>query len=107
VNAGDKEPNGLESDDAGTPAPSTRGARVRHRAHRFKLYSWTTFLVVAIVVIVALVVDNTRKVEIGWVFGTGHASLVWVILIAALVGWLAGLGTSFVVRRRIGRARRP
>ena len=79
---------------------------MRHRARRFRLYSWTTLLVAAVVVLVALVVDNTRKVEIGWVFGSGHASLVWVILIAALVGWLAGLATSFVVRRRMRRTRR-
>jgi uncharacterized integral membrane protein len=84
-------------------APTTRRGRMRHRAHKVRLWSWTTLLVVAVVVIVALVVDNTRRVEIGWVFGKGKVSLVWIILIAAIVGWLAGLATSFIMRRRMRR----
>jgi uncharacterized integral membrane protein len=94
--------------DASLPAPEpTRGERLRHRAHQARLYGWTALLVAALVVIIALIVDNTRQVKIGWVFGSSHTSLVWIILAAAIVGWLAGLATSFVVRRRIRRAIEP
>ena len=91
---------------AGTAAtlPATRRDRLRLRAHRVRLYGWTTLLVAALVVIIALILDNTRRVELGWVFGTSRTSLVWIIVVAAIVGWLAGLATSFVVRRRIRRA---
>jgi uncharacterized integral membrane protein len=58
-------------------------------------------------VIIALIVDNTRRVKIGWVVGSSRTSLVWIILVAAIVGWLAGLATSFVVRRRLRRAMEP
>ena len=64
-------------------------------------------LVGALVVIIALIVDNTHRVKIGWVFGSSRTSLVWIILVAAIVGWLAGLATGFVVRRRIRQAMEP
>ena len=87
------------------PAPlATRRERLRHRAHQVRIYGWTALLVAALVVIVGLIVDNTRQVEIGWVFGSGHASLVWITLVAAVVGWVGGLATSIVVRRWIRRA---
>ncbi|HZR92174.1 MAG TPA: hypothetical protein VFA44_07180 [Gaiellaceae bacterium] len=91
------------------PAPATRRAdRLRRRVHQVRLYGWTTLLVAALVVIIALTVANTRQVKIGWIFGSSHASLVWIILAAAIVGWLAGLApTGVVVRRRIRRAIEP
>jgi uncharacterized integral membrane protein len=79
-----------------------RRERLRHRAHQLRLYSW-----MALVVIIALIVDNTSEVKIAWVFGSSRTSLPWIILVAAIVGWLAGLATSFVVRRRIRRGIEP
>jgi uncharacterized integral membrane protein len=80
---------------------------LRHRAQQVRFYGWTMLLVISLVIIIGLIVDNTHQVKIGWVFGSSHASLVWIILVAAVVGWLAGLATSFVVRRRIRRAIEP
>jgi uncharacterized integral membrane protein len=106
--AGDERPPpvGGTGGEGVQQGPPTRRGRMRHRAHKVRLWSWTTLLVVAVVVIIALIVDNTRKVDIGWVFGSGKVSLVWIILSAAIVGWLAGLATSFVVRRRMRRVAR-
>jgi uncharacterized integral membrane protein len=87
--------------------PATRRERLRHRVRQVRLYSWATLLVAALVVIIALIVDNTRQVKIGWIFGSSYASLVWIILVAAIVGWFAGLATSFVVRRRSRRRIEP
>jgi uncharacterized integral membrane protein len=93
---------------AAVPAPAaTRRERLRHGARRVRLYGWTMLLVVAFVVIIGLIVDNTRRVKIGWVFGATHTSLVWIILVAAVVGWLAGLATSVVLRRRSRRSTGP
>jgi uncharacterized integral membrane protein len=64
-------------------------------------------LVAALIVIIALIVDNTRQVKVGWVFGSSHASPVWILLVAAVFGWLGGLATSFVLRRRVRRATEP
>jgi uncharacterized integral membrane protein len=107
-----KIPNASEGIEPEHPVPAaavpaTRPERLRRRVHHVRLYGWTALLVAALVVIVALVVDNTHRVKIGWVFGSSHASLVWVILVPAVIGWLAGLATSFVVRRRIRRAIEP
>ena len=62
--------------------------------------------VISGVVLIALVAANTRQVTLSWVVGTGHASLVWIILAAAVLGWLLGIFTSVVVRLRT-RRRRP
>ena len=92
------------------PAPpvepvEARGVRMRRRLRRIRMYT-TAFVVVALlVVIVALVLDNTAKVKLGWVFGTGHASLVWVIVASAILGWLLGIFTSILFRLRTRRRR--
>jgi uncharacterized integral membrane protein len=58
------------------------------------------------VIVIALAVANTRQVKLSWVVGTSHASLVWIILVAAVLGWLLGITTSVIFRLRT-RRRRP
>jgi uncharacterized integral membrane protein len=62
-------------------------------------------LVALIVVLIALVVANTRQVKLSWVVGSGHASLVWIILATAVLGWVLGMLTSVVFRLRTRRRR--
>ena len=57
-------------------------------------------------IVIALAVANTRQVKLSWVVGTSHASLVWIILVAAVLGWLLGITTSVIFRLRT-RRRRP
>lgn len=83
-----------------------RGARLRRHGHRTGLYAWAFALVALLVVVVALALANTHDVELNWVFGSGRASLVWVILAAAILGWLLGITTSVIFRLRT-RRRRP
>ena len=80
-----------------------RGARLRRHGHRTGLYTWAFGLVALLVVLIALVVANTRQVKLSWVVGTSHASLVWIILAAAVLGWLLGMLTSIVFRLRTRR----
>ena len=106
------EPESPEPEsEAGAPPPSpppaepaeSRGAHLRRQAHSARLYT-SAFLVVAmLVVLIALVIANTRRVEIGWVIGTSEASLVWIIVAAAILGWLLGIATGVVFRLRTRR----
>jgi len=81
--------------------------RLRRHGHRTGLYTWAFGLVALIVVLIALVVANTRQVELSWVAGTGHASLVWIILASAVLGWLLGIVTSAVFQLRTRRRSNP
>jgi len=90
---------------AGEAAEPRRERLLRHRRHT-GLYSWAFGLVALLVVLIALVVANTRRVKLSWVVGNGHASLVWIIFTAAILGWLLGILTSVVFRLRT-RRRRP
>src|SRR2546421_12670201 len=83
------------------PTPETepvepRGARLRRHGHRTALYAWAFALVALLVIVIALAVANTRQVKLSWVVGTSHASLVWIILAAAVLGWLLGITTGVV-----------
>jgi uncharacterized integral membrane protein len=63
-------------------------------------------LTALLVIVIAHTVANTRQVKLSWLVGTSHASLVWIILAAAVLGWLLGITASVVFRPRT-RRRRP
>jgi uncharacterized integral membrane protein len=56
-----------------------------------------------LVILTALIAANTGDVKLDWVVGSTHASLVWIILVSAVLGWLLGLATSSVVHHRTRR----
>jgi uncharacterized integral membrane protein len=85
------------------PSVEPRRERLRRHGRHTGLYAWSFGLVALLVVLVALVVANTRQVKLSWVAGTGHASLVWIILASAVLGWLLGIVTSAVFRLRTRR----
>jgi uncharacterized integral membrane protein len=91
--------------DAG-PQLSDRESR-RDRAGRYArrtwLYTWMSLLVTALVLLVILVAENTRRVKVGWIFGHSHTSLVFLILFAAVIGWVLGVATSVVFMHRTRR----
>jgi uncharacterized integral membrane protein len=76
------------------------GRRSRHVGR----YSFTALLVAALVVLIALIVANTHQVRINWVVGHSRAALVWIVVVAGVVGWVAGIATAELIRRR---GRRP
>jgi uncharacterized integral membrane protein len=81
------------------PAEARRDRLSRH-GRRARLYTWAILLAVMLIVLVALIVANTRQVKVSWVVGDSHASLVWLVIIPALLGWVAGIATSVLFRRR-------
>jgi uncharacterized integral membrane protein len=94
-------PAAHEPTPAAAPPPleSPADRRARH-GRRAGLYAWALAFVASLVVLVVLATRNTRVVKLDWVFGSTHASLVWVILAAAVLGWLLGIATAVVFRRR-------
>jgi uncharacterized integral membrane protein len=88
------------TDGAPAPAEETRfgrGVRQTQRAGR------TLSIVVAIaalVFLILLIVRNTRHVKVDYVIGDAQARVVWLIIISAFTGWVLGLATSYLVRRR-------
>jgi uncharacterized integral membrane protein len=73
-----------------------RGDSLRRHARRTWLYTWAGALVALLVILIALAVANTRTVEVSWVLGSTRQSLVWIILVAAILGWLLGIVTSVI-----------
>ena len=88
-----------------TATVEPRSERLRRHGRRTGLYAWAFGLVGLLVILIALVIANTRQVKLGWVVGTSHASLVWILLAAAVLGWLLGIFTSVVFRSRTRRRR--
>jgi uncharacterized integral membrane protein len=52
---------------------------------------------------VALVIANNHREQVSWVFGKSRVSLVWIILVTSILGWLLGIVTSIIFRRRTRR----
>lgn len=84
-----------------------RRERLRRHGHRTGLYAWAVGLITLLVVLIALATANTRRVKLSWVAGSGHASLVWIIVASAVLGWLLGIVTSAVFRIRTRRRLTP
>jgi len=92
---------------AATPSGTeTRNERFRRKALRGRLYGYAIATVALIAVLVALATSNTAHVKVNWLIGSSHVSLVWLVLIAAILGWLLGLLTSARFHWRT-RAPRP
>ena len=77
---------------------------LRH-GRRAGLYTWAVLTVAGLVVLIILIAANVRAVKLDWVVGSTHASLVWIILAAAVLGWLLGIATSVLFRFRTRRPR--
>ena len=64
-------------------------------------------LAVALVAfVIALAASNTAHVKVNWVFGSSRVSLVWLVLFAAIVGWLLGLAATATFHWRTRAPRR-
>lgn len=72
----------------------TRREHFRRKAHRTRLYGYAVLSVAIGAFLIALAASNTAHVKVNWVFGTSRVSLVWLVLCAAILGWLLGLLAS-------------
>jgi len=63
--------------------------------------------VLALVLLIAFVLDNSNTVKVGFVFFSTRISLIWVLLIAAFLGALVDRLVILLGQRRRKRSSRP
>jgi uncharacterized integral membrane protein len=87
----------------------TRTEHFRRKALRSRLHGYALAGVALAAFLIALATSNTANVKVNWVFGSSRVSLVWLVLFAAILGWLLGLLTSARLhwRTRANAPRRP
>jgi uncharacterized integral membrane protein len=88
------------------PAEESRLERGIRYGHRGRLYATLVLGIVAAILLILLIARNTRQVQIDYVAGHTKAALIWLVVISAIAGWVLGIVTAFLVRRRT-RWRRP
>lgn len=92
-----------EPDAPSTPLAESRAERAVRYGHRARLYTGAVVIVALLAVLVVLIARNTRGVKLDWAFGSAQVSLVWVILVAAVIGWLLGIATALFFHHRTRR----
>jgi uncharacterized integral membrane protein len=78
----------------------SRRERARRYGHRTSLYATLVLGIVAAVLLILLIARNTRQVRLDYVLGHTNAALIWLIVISAITGWVLGIVTAFLIRRR-------
>jgi uncharacterized integral membrane protein len=84
----------------------TRTARFRRKARRGRLHGYAVLAVALVAFLIALAASNTERIKVNWVFGSSQVSLVWLVLFAAILGWLLGLAATAAFRWRTRAPRR-
>jgi uncharacterized integral membrane protein len=65
-----------------------------------KLYTRLIALALLVAYVIAFVLENRKSVNLHFVFATASVSLVWLILLSLVIGLVAGILLSQLVRRR-------
>jgi uncharacterized integral membrane protein len=99
------EPEQPEQETPAYVAESRLQRGVRY-SHRTGLYLSLAIALATIVFLILLIARNTRHVKLDYVFGSTRAGLVWLVIISAITGWVLGIVTAFLIRRRT-RWRQP
>ena len=101
-------PNTARAREAAATAngSETRGEHFRRKAHRSRLHGYAIATVALGAFLIALAASNTAHVKVNWVFGSSHVSLVWLVLFAAILGWLLGLAATAAFHWRTRAPRR-
>jgi uncharacterized integral membrane protein len=72
----------------------THAERFRRKALRGRLHGYAIGAVALVAVLIALAASNTAQVKVNWLIGNSRVSLVWLVLAAAILGWVFGLMAS-------------
>jgi uncharacterized integral membrane protein len=65
-----------------------------------RLYAVLIALVLLVAWVIAFIVKNDDKVQLDFVLLDAHVSLIWLIILLLAVGFLGGVLTSQLYRRR-------
>jgi uncharacterized integral membrane protein len=57
-------------------------------------------IVLGLALLLIFIVQNSRQVTVSFVFFEARMSLIWVIVLSAVAGWLIGILVAFLLRRR-------
>jgi uncharacterized integral membrane protein len=60
-------------------------------------------VVLAVVLLLVFVIENSDSVSVSFVFFSADISLIWVIVLSALVGAVAGVLAARALRKRFGK----
>ncbi len=104
--ASDGDLTPAQASDATATGIETRGEHFRRKAHRTRLHSYAVATVALVAFLIALAASNTAHIKVNWVFGSSHVSLVWLVLFAAILGWLLGLAATAAFHWRTRTPRR-
>ena len=74
--------------------------RSRRYGHRGGLYAVLILGIIAFVLLILLIARNTHEVKVDYVFGHWNTALIWLVVLSAIVGWVLGIVTAYLVRRR-------
>ncbi len=72
----------------------TRAGRLRRNAHQGRLQGYAIGVVALVAILIALAATNTARVHVDWLVGSSRVSLVWLVLAAAIIGWVLGVLAS-------------
>lgn len=97
----------LDADPANASSDGGESSRARlaRKGHRFRLQAYAVLSVAVLVYVVALGASNTRHVKVDWIFGHASVALVWLVVFAAILGWLLGILISQLFRWRTRKPR--
>jgi uncharacterized integral membrane protein len=103
-----RKPSVVRAQSTGQAATGaeTRAGRFRRKARRTRLHGSAIATVALVAYLIALAATNTAHVKVNWVFGSSRVSLVWLVLFAAILGWLLGLVATAAFHWRTRRPRR-
>jgi uncharacterized integral membrane protein len=87
------------------PQEETRYRRGLRYGHRTGLYVSLVVALAVIVFLILLIARNTRQVKVDYVIDDTQTRLIWLVIISAIAGWVLGITTSFLIRRRTRRPR--
>jgi len=94
---------------ASSPGVPNQGSTGRSRTKKRETREIVriTVAVVGLILLIAFVLDNSQTVKVGFVFFNTHISLIWVLLIAAVLGALVDRLVILLSQRRKKAAERP
>jgi uncharacterized integral membrane protein len=90
----------------GVPSPGSTGRSPRRKRETREIVR-ITVAVVGLILLIAFVLDNSQTVKVGFVFFNAHISLIWVLLIAAVLGALVDRLVILLGQRRKKAAAKP
>jgi uncharacterized integral membrane protein len=86
--------------EAREPLEESRLRRGMRYGHRGGMYASLLVAIAVLVFLILLIARNTRQVKLDYVFDSTNARLIWLIVISAIAGWVLGIVTGFLIRRR-------